>query len=59
MTKIINEMWLFTGVFAGISALLTVLDVADNKTWLSLPFVLMTCFCFRVYMILRSDNVEK
>ena len=59
MTKIINEMWLFTGVFAGISALLTVLNVADKETWLVLPLVFMTYFCFRAYVILGGNNVEK
>lgn len=55
MIKMVRKGFLAIGV----SALLTVLNVADKKTWFVLPLVFMAYFCFRVYVILGGSNVEK
>ena len=59
MIKMVREGFLVIGAFTGVSALLTVLNVADKETWLVLPLVFMTYFCFRAYVILGVNNVEK
>ena len=59
MIKMVREGILVIGELTGVSALLTVLNVADKETWLVLPLVFMTYFCFRVYVILGGNNVEK
>ena len=59
MKKIVREGFWILSIFTGICALLTVLDVSDNRTWLALPFVFMSYFCFRTYDILGGNNVEK
>ena len=59
MKKIVREGFCFLGIFTGTSALLTVLDVSDKRTWFALPFIFMSYFCFRVYVILGGSNVEK
>lgn len=55
----VREGFLVIGALTGVSALLTVLNVADKETWLVLPLVFMTYFCFRAYVILGGNNVEK
>ena len=59
MIKMVREGFLVIGALTGVSALLTVLNVADKETWFVLPLVFMTYFCFRVYMVLGGNNVEK
>lgn len=59
MIKMVREGFLVIGALTGVSALLTVLNVADKKTWFVLPLVFMAYFCFRVYVILGGNNVEK
>lgn len=59
MIKMVREGFLVIGALTGVSALLTVLNVADKETWLVLPLVFMTYFCFRAYVILGGSNVEK
>ena len=59
MIKMVREGFLVIGALTGVSALLTVLNVADKETWLVLPLVFMTYFCLSVYVILGDINVEK
>ena len=59
MIKMVREGFLVIGALTGVSALLTVLNVADKETWLVLPLVFMASFCFRGYVILGGNNVEK
>ena len=59
MIKMVREGFLVIGALTGVSALLTVLNVADKETWLVLPLVFMAYLCFRAYVILGGNNVEK